>query len=75
MNKRRNQKVEKQLIIESQSYVIVDAEKLQEMRAELCQSGQELFDISLGTPDHSDDLMTTAEIRSEIARRRGSHNK
>lgn len=51
---------------------VVDVEELQAMYADLSQTGQELFEISLGTQDEPDQLKTTAEIHAEIARRRGN---
>jgi predicted RNase H-like HicB family nuclease len=40
-------------------------------RESLSPIGQVLYDISLGTPDDPDRLLTTEEIHEEIARRRG----
>ncbi|MGH9850558.1 MAG: hypothetical protein ACREBD_12025 [Blastocatellia bacterium] len=47
-------------------------EDLQAVYDALSPSGKELFEISLGTEDDPDELMTTAEISAEIARRRGT---
>ncbi len=40
-------------------------------RESLSPIGQMLYDISLGTPDDPDHLLTTEQIHAEIARRRG----
>jgi hypothetical protein len=32
---------------------------------------EELYDISLGTPDNPERLLTTEEVHEEVARRRG----
>lgn len=42
---------------------------LQKFRAELSETGQELFDIAMSIPE--EELMSTDEILEEIARRRG----
>jgi hypothetical protein len=42
---------------------------LEKFRAELDPVGQELFDIAMSIPE--EELMSTEEIRAEIARRRG----
>jgi hypothetical protein len=42
-----------------------------DFRASLSPIGQVLYDISLGTPDNPERLLTTEEIHEEIARRRG----
>jgi hypothetical protein len=47
-------------------------EDLQAVYDALSPTGKELFEISLGTEDDPDELMTTAEISAEIARRRGT---
>jgi hypothetical protein len=42
-----------------------------DFRESLSPIGQLLYDISLGTPDNPNRLLTTEEVHEDIARRRG----
>lgn len=47
-------------------------EDLQTVYDEISDEGKELFEISFDEDRDSSEFMTTAQIRAEIARRRGS---
>ncbi|MBS1790093.1 MAG: hypothetical protein JST85_20385 [Acidobacteria bacterium] len=72
MNKSRKREKTALPINLPNTLAVVDVEKLQQMYADLSLTGQELFEISLGTQNEPDQLKTTAEIHAEIARRRGN---
>lgn len=49
--------------------------ELQAVYDDLSDEGRELFDISFDDDRNPDELMTTAQIRAEVARRRGSASR